>query len=103
MISYVSYSYWTRTRVAAHVKHGCSALIVGEWQSEVVIMTSEHSEPAPELPAADEISVEELARRQGVRPVASVDDMARPGLFDSDQDWDEFLNDLYAARRAGLA
>jgi hypothetical protein len=29
--------------------------------------------------------------------------MARPGLFDSDQDWDEFLADLYASRRSGLA
>ncbi len=42
-------------------------------------------------------------RRQGVQPVASVDDMVRPGLFDSDQELDEFLADLYASRRAGLA
>jgi hypothetical protein len=69
----------------------------------VVITTSEHREPALEPPAADEASVEELARRQGVQPVASVEDMARPGLFDSDQEWDEFLADLYASRRAGLA
>jgi hypothetical protein len=69
----------------------------------VVIMSSEHSEPAATPPAADEVPVEELARRQGVRPVTSVDDMARPGLFDSDQDWDEFLADLYASRRSGLA
>ena len=47
--------------------------------------------------------MEELARRQGVRPVTSVDDMARPWLFDSNQDWDEFLADLYAFRRSGLA
>ena len=66
-------------------------------------MTSEHREPALELPAADEASAEELARRQGVRPVASVEDMARPGLFHSDQEWDEFLADLYASRRADLA
>ncbi len=66
-------------------------------------MTSEHSEPALQLPAADEASVKELARRQGVQPVASVEDMARPGLFDSDQEWDEFLTDLYGSRRAGLA
>jgi len=65
-------------------------------------MTSEHKEPALE-PPADEASVEELARRQGVQPVASVEDMARAGLFDSDQEWDEFLADLYESRRAGLA
>jgi len=29
--------------------------------------------------------------------------MARPGLFDSDAEWEEFLADLYASRRAGLA
>jgi len=60
-------------------------------------------EPVPVPPAADEAPVEELARRQGVRPVESVDDMARPGLFDSDEEWEEFLADLYASRRPGLA
>ena len=76
---------------------------MGKYQDEVVIMTSEHREPALELPAADEASVEELARRQGVQPVAAVEDMARPGLFDSDQEWNEFVADLYASRRADLA
>lgn len=69
----------------------------------MVIMSSEHSEPAAELLAAGEVPVEELARSQGVQPVTSVDDVARPGPFDSDQDWDEFLADLYASRRSGLA
>jgi hypothetical protein len=49
------------------------------------------------------VSVEELARRQGVRPVESVDDMARPDLFESDEELEEFLADLYASRRSGLA
>jgi hypothetical protein len=71
--------------------------------SQVVIMSSEHSEPAAVPFAAGEVPVEELARRQGVRPVTSVEDMARPELFDSDQDWGEFLADLYASRRSGLA
>jgi hypothetical protein len=67
-------------------------------------MSSGHQmEPVPVPPAADEAPVEELARRQGVRPVESVDDMARPGLFDSDEEWEEFLADLYASRRSGLA
>jgi hypothetical protein len=77
---------------------------VREWKvSEVVIMSSEHSEPATPPLAADGVPVEELARQQGIRPVTSVDDMARPGLFDSDQDWDEFLADLYVSRHSGLA
>jgi len=66
-------------------------------------MSSEHSEPATAPLAAGEVPVEDLARRQRVRPVTSVDEMARPGLFDSDQEWDEFLADLYASRRSGLA
>jgi hypothetical protein len=66
-------------------------------------MSSECSEPATTSLAAGEVPVEELARRQGVQPVTSVEDMARPGLFDSDQDWDQFLADLYASRRSGLA
>jgi len=66
-------------------------------------MTSERPEFASEQPPAEEVSTEELARQQGVRPVESVDEMARPDLFDSDEDWEEFLADLYASRRSGLA
>lgn len=47
--------------------------------------------------------MEELARRQGVEPVKSVDDMARPGLLESDEELEEFLADLYESRRSGLA
>jgi hypothetical protein len=37
------------------------------------------------------------------RPEGGLEDMARPGLFDSDQEWNEFLADPYASRRADLA
>jgi hypothetical protein len=47
------------------------------------------------------VPVEELVRRQGVRPIESVEEMARPGTFESDEELDEFLADLYAARREG--
>ena len=66
-------------------------------------MSSGHGEPVEVPLAAEDEPVEKLARRQGVRPVESVDDMARPGLFDSDEEWQEFLADLYASRHAGLA
>jgi len=49
------------------------------------------------------VPVAELARRQGVGPVRSVDDLARPGAFESDEELDEFLADLYESRHAGLA
>ena len=66
-------------------------------------MTSSSAEQVPEWPAAEHVPAEELARRQGIRPVASVDDLARPGLFESDEELDDFLADLYASRRAGAA
>lgn len=44
--------------------------------------------------------VEEQSRRQGVGPLASADDLIVPGMFESDDELDEFLADLYASRRA---
>jgi hypothetical protein len=63
-----------------------------------------HGAEHGEYPSREEsVPVEELARRKGVHPIESVDDMARPDLFDSDEEWQEFLADLYASRRAGMA
>ena len=66
-------------------------------------MTTNDAESVPVWPTDDHVAVEELARRQGVRPIESVDEMARPGLFESDEEWEAFLADLYASRRAGMA
>lgn len=49
------------------------------------------------------VPAEELARRQGVRPLKSAAELGQPGVFDSDEELDEFLVDLYASRRAELA
>ncbi len=59
-------------------------------------------ERASEWPRADHPSIEELAQRQGVKPLQSADDLAVPGFFDGDDEWREFLADLYASRRADL-
>ena len=48
------------------------------------------------------ISIEELARRKGVRPVESLDDMARD-VFASDDELDDFLAFVHFDRQAGLA
>lgn len=48
-------------------------------------------------------SVEELAREKGVRPIRSMDDMARPELFETDEELDAFIAHVYASRRANLA
>jgi hypothetical protein len=50
-----------------------------------------------------ELPIEELARRQGVKPIKSVEELAQPDLWESDEEYEAFLADLYASRRAGLA
>jgi hypothetical protein len=49
------------------------------------------------------VSTEELARRQGVKPIKSVDELPQPDLWESDEEYEAFLADLYASRRSGLA
>jgi hypothetical protein len=49
--------------------------------------TPEHPE---RWPADDFVPTDELARRQGVKPIKS------------DEEYEAFLADLYASRRAGL-
>jgi hypothetical protein len=46
------------------------------------------------------VSVDELFRNV---PVQSVEDLACAGIFDTDEELDEFLEYIYAARRADLA
>jgi hypothetical protein len=53
--------------------------------------------------AEDEfVPAAELARRQRVQPIRSAEDLVEPGMFDSDEELDEFLADLYAERQAGM-
>ena len=70
------------------------------WEVSVTTNRVDYQAQPPDRGA---VSVEELARRQGVRPVESVEDMARPGIFESDEELEEFLAHVYAARRADLA
>ena len=53
------------------------------------------------LPGSRPQSVDELARQQGVVPFKPGDDVSAD-LWDSDEEFDEFLADLYASRRADL-
>lgn len=71
-------------------------------QREVVAVTAlnEQSEP---WPTDEDLSVDELARRQGVKPIKSLDDLAQPDLFESDEEYEAFLTDLYASRRSDVA
>lgn len=65
-------------------------------------MTADNT-PALARDPDGEMSWQELARRKGVGPVLSVHDMARPDLFDSDEDLEAFLAHVAASRRADLA
>ena len=63
--------------------------------------TPEHPE---RWPADDFVLTDELVRRQGVTPITSVEDLAAvEDPFESDEEYEAFLADLYASRRAGLA
>jgi hypothetical protein len=66
-------------------------------------MTSNQAEATPAWPSSEHVPAEELVRRQGARPITSVAEMARPELFASDDELDEFLAELYQARRTGMA
>lgn len=63
--------------------------------------TPQHPDQEPEIGF---VTIEELIRRHGARPIASVDDLAgAEDPFESDEEHEEFLADLYASRRADIA
>ena len=62
--------------------------------------TTEHPE---QWPADDFVPTEELARLQGVKPITSVDELAQPDLWESDEEYEAFLADLYTSRSVGFA
>jgi hypothetical protein len=77
-------------------------MMVSQLHAEVAAMTSDLEQAERPTPRGS-IPLDELARRKGVRPVESVDDMAQDGVFESDEELEEFLAHVYAARRADLA
>jgi hypothetical protein len=67
-----------------------------------VTTPAEHGQESTE----DEVSTEELVRRHGAGVITSVeqlDSMAHPELWDTEEDYQQFLADLYASRRANIA
>lgn len=46
-------------------------------------------------------TVAEFARQQGVEPIRSSDELIQPGVFDSDEELEEFLAQLRAASDEG--
>ena len=72
---------------------------------EVTTMTANDADHVGHHEGEDpeSLSLDELARRRGVKPVYSVEDMARPHVFESDEELEEFLAFTAAKRRANLA
>lgn len=60
---------------------------------------ADFAKPQPGSYAAD---LDEQARRKGVRPIASVDEL-RADVFESDQELEEFLADLAEFRHEHMA
>jgi hypothetical protein len=48
-------------------------------------------------------SIDEQARRKGIHPIASADDLAQDGVFDTDEELNAFLAHVAAMRHADLA
>jgi hypothetical protein len=58
------------------------------------------SEPHERV-ADDFVPTDELVRRQEGRPFRSLEELPGQDPFRSDEEYEEFLADLYASRRAG--
>ncbi|OLT12920.1 hypothetical protein BJF78_23000 [Pseudonocardia sp. CNS-139] len=55
-------------------------------------------EPDPEF-----VPTDQLVRQQGVRPIASPEALPHDDPFESEQEYEDFLADLYRSRRADVA
>lgn len=49
------------------------------------------------------VSVEELARRKGIEHIKTVEELSCDGVFDTDEEVDEFLAFVTEQRRVNLA
>ena len=74
---------------------------MGAERAEAVVTMSSAENLAQ--PAGGRLSLDELARRQGVRPITSVAELVRDDVFESDEEVDEFIAFTYAMRHADPA
>ncbi len=66
-------------------------------------MTTNRADYAALPPDRGAESLDEQARRKGVCPILSADDLAQDGVFDTDEELDAFLTHVAATRHADLA
>ena len=66
-------------------------------------MTTNSAGYEGESPETRPESIDEQVTRKGILAVESVEDMAQDGVFESDEELEQFLAHLYAVRHADLA
>lgn len=66
-------------------------------------MTTDRADEVPVPPDRGIESIDEQARRKGIRPIQSADDLAHDGIFDTDEELDAFLAHVATVRHADLA
>jgi hypothetical protein len=74
-----------------------------DWQMREVTVTTSRADDMSVPPDRGIESLDEQARRKGVRPIQSADDLAHDGIFDTDEELDAFLAHVAAMRHADLA
>lgn len=65
-------------------------------------MTTDRADEVPVPPDRGIESIDEQARRKGIRPIQSADDLAHDGIFDTDEELDAFLAHVATVRHADL-
>ena len=68
-----------------------------------VAVTTDRADEVPVPPDRGIESIDEQARRKGIRPIQSADDLVHDGIFDTDEELDAFLADVATVRHADLA
>ena len=68
-----------------------------------VTVTTNRADDAAVPPDHGTESIDEQARRKGIRPIRSADDLAQDGIFDTDEELDAFLAHVATMRHADLA
>ncbi|MGN6677260.1 MAG: hypothetical protein ACTHKL_05695 [Streptosporangiaceae bacterium] len=66
-------------------------------------MTTNRADDMSMPPDRGAESLDEQARRKGIRPIQSADDLAHDGIFDTDEELDAFLAHVAAMRHVDSA
>ncbi len=66
-------------------------------------VTSNPDQPAAQGQGVGPASVDELARRKGIAHIKTIDELVCDGVFDSDEEVEEFLAFVTEQRHANLA